>query len=117
MSRYIVRIQLNHAKSADYTSLHAAMAEINFFRYIQGSQGNWYHLTTAMYYGASNKTASQLQSYLDTLIVKLYTVEKTPPTNHEILVVQESSIDWRLFQADKNASDLPPTGRYLIAKI
>ncbi|WP_374949583.1 hypothetical protein [Mucilaginibacter sp.] len=117
MSKYIVRIQLNHADSTDYTLLHEAMAEINFFRYLQGAFGFWYSLTNAMYYGAATLTAEQLQNHLDQMIEKLYTVENTPPTNHEILVIREDEYSYRLFRAKADATDIPPPDRYLTAVI
>ena len=115
--RYVIRIQLNHAESVDYASLHAAMEKINFFKYIRGHAGNWYHLTTAMYYGSANRTAGQIQSYLHDLIVQLYAQDNTPPENHEILVIEENSIDWRLFQADANDPGVPSLTKYLVAII
>ena len=117
MKRYIVRIQLNHAHNPDYKLIHDAMKKINFFRYIKDSTNKWFHLTTAMYYGTASLDVSQMLDHLHKLIVTLYSKENDPPTNHEILVVQESSIDWRLFLADKSDPEIPPVNKYLVAVI
>ncbi|MCX2584329.1 hypothetical protein [Pedobacter sp. MR22-3] len=70
-----------------------------------------------MYYGSANRTAAQIQSYLHDIIVQLYAQDNTPPENHEILVIEENSIDWRLFQADANDPGVPSLTKYLVAII
>lgn len=119
MSRYIIRIQLNHAEKPDYKDIHEAMFNINFFRYIRGKSdtNQWFKLTTAMYYGAANQSPSQLNSIIHNLVMKALGLSSNARYHHEILIVQESDFWGQLYSATGKEKDFPPTGTYLVPKI
>jgi hypothetical protein len=49
MTSYTVRVELHRADEDDYTSLHAAMEEQGFVRWIVGTDGSKKRLPTAEY--------------------------------------------------------------------
>jgi hypothetical protein len=62
MANFTVRVELHQANWTDYDSLHAAMENKGFSRFITGSDGKTYHLPLAEYNGSSdNLDTSQIR--------------------------------------------------------
>ena len=59
MARFIARVELHNATYSDYETLHAAMQQEGFSRFIQADSGAFSHLPTAMYHGDGNVTSVQ----------------------------------------------------------
>jgi hypothetical protein len=49
MSSFTTRVELHNASESDYESLHQSMEGEGFSRFIQSSEGKWYHLPPAEY--------------------------------------------------------------------
>lgn len=49
MAAFTTRVELHHANEDDYETLHAAMEQRGFSRFITGDGGTTYHLPTAEY--------------------------------------------------------------------
>jgi len=66
MAYFIVRVELHELNSKqkptweDYERLHAAMQKSNYYRVINGDNGNWYHMPHATY-SATSGTSSKAQ--------------------------------------------------------
>ena len=49
MARFTTRVELHDGTGEDYAVLHDAMEAVGFSRFIQGSDGQWYHMPWAEY--------------------------------------------------------------------
>ncbi len=66
MARYITRVELHQATSADYDTLHLQMIARRFQRTIPGADGRNYQLPSATYYSFGELTANQVGSLAKT---------------------------------------------------
>jgi hypothetical protein len=76
MTNYTVRIELHNADEDDYASLHAAMEDNGFVRWIAGKDGSKNHLPTAEYNLAD--TVLELSEVLDRAKTAANSVKPTP---------------------------------------
>lgn len=60
MAAFTTRVELHSADHDDYETLHAAMEERGFSRFITSEGGVTYHLPTAEYNYIGSKTRSQI---------------------------------------------------------
>jgi hypothetical protein len=57
---FTTRVELHHADNDDYETLHAAMEERGFSRFITSEDGITYHLPTAEYDYNGNETRAHV---------------------------------------------------------
>jgi hypothetical protein len=61
MASFSVRVELHQATADDYETLHAAMENRGFSRYITSDDGKTYHLPWAEYNGTGSLTSAQVR--------------------------------------------------------
>lgn len=88
MTNFTVRIELHGADDDDYASLHEAMEEKGFFRWIEGS-GSKYRLPTAEYNIASTMDRTEVRDLAKTIAAAV----KRSPTPW-VLVTESAGRAW-----------------------
>jgi hypothetical protein len=61
MANFTVRVELHQATLADYETLHAAMEQQGFSRFITADNGQTYHMPWAEYNGSGNLSSAQVR--------------------------------------------------------
>ena len=61
MANFTVRVELHQANYADYETLHAAMEQKGFSRFIAADNGQTYHMPWAEYNGSGSLTSVQVR--------------------------------------------------------
>jgi hypothetical protein len=60
--KYTVRVELHGATGEDYETLHSAMEDVGFLRYIADSDGTKYELPTAEYNWSGQKDKHEVRN-------------------------------------------------------
>jgi hypothetical protein len=61
MANFTVRVELHQATITDYQTLHAAMEQQGFSRFITSDGGQTYHMPWAEYNGSGNLSSAQVR--------------------------------------------------------
>jgi len=61
MANFTVRVELHQATYADYDTLHAAMEQKGFSRFITADDGQIYHMPWAEYNGSGNLSCAEVR--------------------------------------------------------
>jgi len=70
MAQFTVRVELHHADDDDYETLHSAMEDEGFSRFITSNDGTTYHLPTAEYNREGSLTRQQVLDSAKTAAAK-----------------------------------------------
>jgi hypothetical protein len=87
MSKFTVRIELHDAKWDDYETLHAAMAEKGFSRFVTADDGQTYHLPWAEYSAVGDLTSAQVRDIAQAAAA-------TTGKRHGVLVTESNGRAW-----------------------
>ena len=87
MADFTVRVELHDANYADYNTLHAAMEQKGFSRFIRSDQGTTYHMPWAEYNGSGNLTSSEVRDIART-------AANTTGKNNAVFVTEAQSRAW-----------------------
>jgi hypothetical protein len=87
MAKFTVRVELHSADEDDYETLHSAMEDQGFSRFIESNDGTTYHLPTAEYSADRNWT-------LDQALNAAKVAADTTGKRYAILVTESNGRKW-----------------------